>query len=225
MWCVFYAIFWVMFRFQLFCRIIFQRSWTTVLLPIWKPRYLLWLCPGPIWSLYCFCILNEDDNVIKSNGIHRHCLDWVQPLGMNMNIKISICMGMVTVRVLCFLNARICTDTLAPYKNLSIVILNFKAQKLYRYCNLTRSLTIFNWFFCLWFDLVGCCYFPIIILYFLIYLSFLIQLDNVSGGLTEWKGLLRDYWTRFKSYCERTSNVHIHQVWLLSLLKAWNLDI
>ncbi|KAL9328937.1 hypothetical protein ACSQ67_003940 [Phaseolus vulgaris] len=38
------------------------------------------------------------------------------------------------------------------------------------------------------------------------------ELDNVSAGLTEWKGLLRDYWTRFKSYCERTSNVHIHQV-------------
>ncbi|CAJ1972217.1 unnamed protein product [Sphenostylis stenocarpa] len=38
------------------------------------------------------------------------------------------------------------------------------------------------------------------------------ELDNVSAGVTEWKGLLRDYWTRFKSYCERTSNVHIHQV-------------
>ncbi|XP_057423559.1 uncharacterized protein LOC130717367 isoform X2 [Lotus japonicus] len=38
------------------------------------------------------------------------------------------------------------------------------------------------------------------------------ELDNVSGGLTEWKGLLRDYWTRFKSYCDSTSNVHIHQV-------------
>ncbi|KAK7320754.1 hypothetical protein VNO77_30521 [Canavalia gladiata] len=38
------------------------------------------------------------------------------------------------------------------------------------------------------------------------------ELDNVSAGLTEWKGLLRDYWTRFKSYCERASNVHIHQV-------------
>ncbi|XP_027920255.1 uncharacterized protein LOC114178510 isoform X1 [Vigna unguiculata] len=38
------------------------------------------------------------------------------------------------------------------------------------------------------------------------------ELDNVSAGLTEWKGLLRDYWTRFKLYCERTSNVHIHQV-------------
>ncbi|XP_024031658.1 uncharacterized protein LOC21402780 [Morus notabilis] len=38
------------------------------------------------------------------------------------------------------------------------------------------------------------------------------ELDNVSAGLTEWKGLLRDYWTRFSSYCEKTSNVHIHQV-------------
>ncbi|KAL4585929.1 hypothetical protein LXL04_010556 [Taraxacum kok-saghyz] len=38
------------------------------------------------------------------------------------------------------------------------------------------------------------------------------ELDNVSGGLTEWKGLLRDYWTRFSKYCERASNVHIHQV-------------
>ncbi|KAF1883707.1 hypothetical protein Lal_00012624 [Lupinus albus] len=38
------------------------------------------------------------------------------------------------------------------------------------------------------------------------------ELDNVSAGLTEWKGLLRDYWTRFKSYCDHTSNVHIHQV-------------
>nr|XP_043624318.1 DNA topoisomerase 1 isoform X2 [Erigeron canadensis] len=38
------------------------------------------------------------------------------------------------------------------------------------------------------------------------------ELDNVSGGMTEWKGLLRDYWTRFSKYCERASNVHIHQV-------------
>ncbi|KAL5537675.1 hypothetical protein UlMin_044000 [Ulmus minor] len=38
------------------------------------------------------------------------------------------------------------------------------------------------------------------------------ELDNVSAGLTEWKGLLRDYWTRFSSYCERASLVHIHQV-------------
>ncbi|ONI33990.1 hypothetical protein PRUPE_1G457500 [Prunus persica] len=38
------------------------------------------------------------------------------------------------------------------------------------------------------------------------------ELDNVSAGLTEWKGLLRDYWTRFSAYCDRTSTVHIHQV-------------
>ncbi|KAG5244572.1 DNA topoisomerase [Salix suchowensis] len=38
------------------------------------------------------------------------------------------------------------------------------------------------------------------------------ELDNVSAGLTEWKGLLRDYWTRFQSYCSRTESVHIHQV-------------
>ncbi|GMH10739.1 hypothetical protein Nepgr_012580 [Nepenthes gracilis] len=38
------------------------------------------------------------------------------------------------------------------------------------------------------------------------------ELDNVSAGLTDWKGLLRDYWTRFSTYCERASKVHIHQV-------------
>ncbi|XP_055803909.1 uncharacterized protein LOC129872969 isoform X3 [Solanum dulcamara] len=38
------------------------------------------------------------------------------------------------------------------------------------------------------------------------------ELDNVSAGLTEWKGLLRDYWTRFSKYCEHTGSVHIHQV-------------
>ncbi|XVE71428.1 hypothetical protein DITRI_Ditri10aG0149200 [Diplodiscus trichospermus] len=38
------------------------------------------------------------------------------------------------------------------------------------------------------------------------------ELDNVSAGLTEWKGLLRDYWTRFTSYCSRADSVHIHQV-------------
>ncbi|KAM4109076.1 hypothetical protein ACJW30_03G094700 [Castanea mollissima] len=38
------------------------------------------------------------------------------------------------------------------------------------------------------------------------------ELDNVSAGLTEWKGLLRDYWTRFSSYCDRANSVHIHQV-------------
>ncbi|XP_052885490.1 uncharacterized protein LOC108486102 isoform X2 [Gossypium arboreum] len=38
------------------------------------------------------------------------------------------------------------------------------------------------------------------------------ELDNVSVGLTEWKGLLRDYWTRFSSYCSCAESVHIHQV-------------
>ncbi|XWS26087.1 hypothetical protein CRYUN_Cryun26dG0000800 [Craigia yunnanensis] len=38
------------------------------------------------------------------------------------------------------------------------------------------------------------------------------ELDNVSAGLTEWKGLLRDYWTRFSTYCSRAESVHIHQV-------------
>ncbi|XP_016683752.1 DNA topoisomerase 1 isoform X3 [Gossypium hirsutum] len=38
------------------------------------------------------------------------------------------------------------------------------------------------------------------------------ELDNVSAGLTEWKGLLRDYWTRFSSYCSRAESVHVHQV-------------
>ncbi|XP_020587950.1 uncharacterized protein LOC110029831 [Phalaenopsis equestris] len=38
------------------------------------------------------------------------------------------------------------------------------------------------------------------------------ELDNVSAGTTEWKGLLRDYWTRFIEYCNLASNAHIHQV-------------
>ncbi|KAH9617248.1 hypothetical protein KSS87_010770 [Heliosperma pusillum] len=38
------------------------------------------------------------------------------------------------------------------------------------------------------------------------------ELDNVSGGLTEWKGLLKDYWSRFSGYCDRAGKVHIHQV-------------
>ncbi|XP_057459985.1 LOW QUALITY PROTEIN: uncharacterized protein LOC130750403 [Actinidia eriantha] len=38
------------------------------------------------------------------------------------------------------------------------------------------------------------------------------ELDNVSAGSTEWKGLLRDYWTRFSSYCNHVAKVHIHQV-------------
>ncbi|ERN05773.1 hypothetical protein AMTR_s00006p00253660 [Amborella trichopoda] len=38
------------------------------------------------------------------------------------------------------------------------------------------------------------------------------ELDNVSAGLTEWRGLLKDYWTRFSSYCDRVGNVTVHQV-------------
>jgi DNA topoisomerase I len=38
------------------------------------------------------------------------------------------------------------------------------------------------------------------------------ELDNISAGLTGWKGLLSDYWTRFSKYCELASQVHIHQV-------------
>ncbi|CAN8229836.1 unnamed protein product [Cochlearia groenlandica] len=38
------------------------------------------------------------------------------------------------------------------------------------------------------------------------------ELDNVSGGVTEWKGLLRDYWTRFSAYCKRVETVQIPQV-------------
>ncbi|KZV23291.1 hypothetical protein F511_02192 [Dorcoceras hygrometricum] len=38
------------------------------------------------------------------------------------------------------------------------------------------------------------------------------ELDNVSAGMTEWKGLLRDYWTRFSEYCENAGKVHIHHV-------------
>ncbi|XP_074273592.1 uncharacterized protein LOC141597138 [Silene latifolia] len=38
------------------------------------------------------------------------------------------------------------------------------------------------------------------------------ELDNVSGGLTEWKGLVKDYWSRFSGYCDRAGKVHIHQV-------------
>ncbi|KAJ4707637.1 DNA topoisomerase [Melia azedarach] len=38
------------------------------------------------------------------------------------------------------------------------------------------------------------------------------ELDNVSAGLTEWKGLLSDYWSRFSSYCTGAQSLHIHQV-------------
>ncbi|KAF5185987.1 Dna topoisomerase, partial [Thalictrum thalictroides] len=38
------------------------------------------------------------------------------------------------------------------------------------------------------------------------------ELDNVSAGTTEWKGLLKDYWTRFKTYCDLAGKVDIRQV-------------
>ncbi|KAJ0986816.1 hypothetical protein J5N97_005172 [Dioscorea zingiberensis] len=38
------------------------------------------------------------------------------------------------------------------------------------------------------------------------------ELDNVSGGVTEWKGLLRDYWSRFSKYCDLATNTDIRQV-------------
>ncbi|KNA24713.1 hypothetical protein SOVF_013350, partial [Spinacia oleracea] len=38
------------------------------------------------------------------------------------------------------------------------------------------------------------------------------ELDNVSAGSTEWKGLLKDYWDRFSTYCELAGKVHIHEV-------------
>lgn len=84
-----------------------------------------------------------------------------------------------------------------------------------------------RFFFCLLSELVGHCYLPILSLS-KNHVSFLIQLDNVSAGTTKWKGLLGDYWTRFKSYCEQTSNVHIHQVCILSscqCLPFWGLKL
>ncbi|XP_043702486.1 DNA topoisomerase 1 [Telopea speciosissima] len=38
------------------------------------------------------------------------------------------------------------------------------------------------------------------------------ELDNVSAGVTEWKGLLNDYWTRFSMYCETAADVSPRQV-------------
>lgn len=38
------------------------------------------------------------------------------------------------------------------------------------------------------------------------------ELDNVSAGTTEWKGLLKDYWARFSMYCQRAGKVDIRQV-------------
>ncbi|AES58899.2 DNA topoisomerase I, bacterial protein [Medicago truncatula] len=38
------------------------------------------------------------------------------------------------------------------------------------------------------------------------------ELDNVSAGITKWKGLLGDYWMRFKSNCDHASDIPIYQV-------------
>ncbi|XXG55236.1 hypothetical protein AAC387_Pa03g2948 [Persea americana] len=38
------------------------------------------------------------------------------------------------------------------------------------------------------------------------------ELDNVSAGTTEWKGLLKDYWARFSMYCKDAGKVEIRQV-------------
>ncbi|OVA16878.1 DNA topoisomerase [Macleaya cordata] len=38
------------------------------------------------------------------------------------------------------------------------------------------------------------------------------ELDNVSAGTTEWKGLLKDYWERFSLYCDNAGSVDIRQV-------------
>ncbi|KAM0941729.1 putative DNA topoisomerase [Dioscorea sansibarensis] len=38
------------------------------------------------------------------------------------------------------------------------------------------------------------------------------ELDNVSGGVTEWKGLLKDYWSRFSKYCDLATTTDIRQV-------------
>ncbi|RHN76795.1 putative DNA topoisomerase [Medicago truncatula] len=37
------------------------------------------------------------------------------------------------------------------------------------------------------------------------------ELDNVSAGITKWKGLLGDYWMRFKSNCDHASDIPIYQ--------------
>ena len=38
------------------------------------------------------------------------------------------------------------------------------------------------------------------------------ELDNVSAGSTEWKGLLKDYWSRFSTYCDHAGKVQIYHV-------------
>ncbi|OVA15419.1 DNA topoisomerase [Macleaya cordata] len=38
------------------------------------------------------------------------------------------------------------------------------------------------------------------------------ELDNVSAGFTEWKGLMKDYWARFSMYCSRAGNMDVRQI-------------
>ncbi|KAF0929513.1 hypothetical protein E2562_021764 [Oryza meyeriana var. granulata] len=38
------------------------------------------------------------------------------------------------------------------------------------------------------------------------------ELDNVSAGSTEWKGLLNDFWERFNKYCGDASRLEVRQV-------------
>lgn len=54
----------------------------------------------------------------------------------------------------------------------------------------------------------------------------LIQLDNISAGVTEWKGLLKDYWSSFSKHCQLASNTDIRKVVMfekteLALMIRW----
>ncbi|KAK1268060.1 hypothetical protein QJS04_geneDACA006676 [Acorus gramineus] len=38
------------------------------------------------------------------------------------------------------------------------------------------------------------------------------ELDNVSFGVTEWKALLKDYWSKFNKHCDRARNIRVQEV-------------
>ncbi|KAK1292320.1 hypothetical protein QJS10_CPB17g00389 [Acorus calamus] len=38
------------------------------------------------------------------------------------------------------------------------------------------------------------------------------ELDNVSFGVTEWKALLKDYWSKFNKHCDRAHNIRVQEV-------------
>ncbi|GJN29018.1 hypothetical protein PR202_gb17203 [Eleusine coracana subsp. coracana] len=40
------------------------------------------------------------------------------------------------------------------------------------------------------------------------------ELDNVSAGSTEWKGLMKDYWERFSKYCADVGQLDVRKVFL-----------